>query len=78
MQVCAALFTTALLASATVRGNHDSEGLTVHEWGTFTSFQSEDGKTIAGINVDDEPVPDFVHRLRDLPRNRRRPHDPGG
>lgn len=41
--------------------------LTVHEWGTFTSFQSENGQTIPGINVDDEPVPAFVHRLKDLP-----------
>jgi hypothetical protein len=37
--------------------------LTVHEWGTFTSFQDAEGTTIAGINVDDEPVPWFVHRL---------------
>ncbi|HEX6396908.1 MAG TPA: hypothetical protein VFZ95_05755 [Steroidobacteraceae bacterium] len=37
--------------------------LVVHEWGTFTSFQDADGRTIAGINVDDEPVPWFVHRL---------------
>lgn len=42
-------------------------GLIVHEWGTFTSFQSESGETIAGINVDDEPVPSFVHRLNELP-----------
>lgn len=41
--------------------------LVVHEWGTFTSFQDADGKTIAGINVDDEPVPAFVHRLGNLP-----------
>src|SRR4029453_18035049 len=37
--------------------------LIVHEWGTFTSFQDEQGHTIPGINVDDEPVPLFVHRL---------------
>lgn len=37
--------------------------LTVHEWGTFTSFQDEHGLAIYGINTDDEPVPDFVHRL---------------
>jgi hypothetical protein len=37
--------------------------LVVHEWGTFTSFQDENGRTIAGINVDDEPVPAFVHRM---------------
>ena len=41
--------------------------LVAHEWGTFTSFQDERGATIAGINVDDEPVPEFVHRLGDVP-----------
>jgi hypothetical protein len=41
--------------------------LVVHEWGTFTSFQDERGATIAGINVDDEPVPKFVHRVGDVP-----------
>ncbi len=40
--------------------------LVVHEWGTFTSFQDDQGRTIHGINVDDEPVPRFVHRLRDF------------
>jgi hypothetical protein len=32
----------------------------VHEWGTFTSLQDENGQAIGGINVDDEPVPEFV------------------
>ena len=40
--------------------------LVVHEWGTFTSFQDEQGKTIGAINVDDEPVPGFVHRIGDV------------
>lgn len=40
--------------------------LVVHEWGTFTSFQDAKGATISGINVDDEPVPGFVHRLGDV------------
>jgi hypothetical protein len=35
--------------------------LVVHEWGTFTSLQDEEGKAIGGINTDDEPVPNFVH-----------------
>lgn len=39
--------------------------LIVHEWGTFTCLQDSKGATIAGINSDDEPVPDFVHRLWD-------------
>lgn len=36
---------------------------TVHEWGTFTSVQDERGRELAGINIDDEPVPKFVHNL---------------
>ena len=35
--------------------------LTVHEWGTFTSLQDENGRAMGGINTDDEPVPSFVH-----------------
>ena len=42
------------------------EKLIVHEWGTFTSLQDEDGNAIGGINTDDEPVPDFVHNLAPL------------
>ena len=40
-----------------------SDQLVVHEWGTFTSLQDEDGNAIGSINTDDEPVPSFVHRL---------------
>jgi hypothetical protein len=40
--------------------------LIVHEWGTFTSLQDENGEAITGINTDDEPVPDFVHRIAHL------------
>ena len=54
-----------LLASAPVSAA--SPDLIVHEWGTFTSFQDSIGATIAGINVDDEPVPKFVHRLHEGP-----------
>jgi len=44
-----------------------SPPLVVHEWGTFTSFQDEQGRTISRINVDDEPVPYFVHRKGPFP-----------
>lgn len=37
--------------------------LVVHEWGTFTALQDETGRCLDGINTDDEPVPNFVHRL---------------
>src|SRR5438105_3534870 len=55
-----------IFASSTIARANGSM-LVVHEWGTFTSFQDADGHTISGINVDDEPVPDFVHRMKDLP-----------
>lgn len=40
--------------------------LVIHEWGTFTSLQDEAGHSVAGVNTDDEPVPDFVHRISEL------------
>lgn len=40
-----------------------AERLVVHEWGTFTTLQDEEGQELTGINVDDEPVPPFVHNL---------------
>src|SRR5688572_8541654 len=43
---------------------HDAETLVVHEWGTFTSLQDEEGNAIGGINTDDEGLPSFVHSLR--------------
>lgn len=42
---------------------HDDDPLVVHEWGTFTSLQGDDGNELFGINIDDEPVPEFVHNL---------------
>src|SRR5262245_51181906 len=59
MRRMAALVLIAMAASALA----DSPKLIVHEWGTFTSFQDANGDAIPGINVDDEPVPKFVHRL---------------
>src|SRR5262245_45210886 len=41
----------------------DSEKWKIHEWGTFTSLQNEHGYPIGWINTEDEPLPDFVHRL---------------
>ncbi|HEX3356838.1 MAG TPA: hypothetical protein VHS31_07705 [Tepidisphaeraceae bacterium] len=40
-----------------------SDRLVVHEWGTFTSLQDEGGRTLGGLNADDEPLPLFVHDL---------------
>ncbi len=38
-------------------------GLVLHEWGTFTALQDENGEAMGGINTDDEPVPAFVHDI---------------
>jgi hypothetical protein len=40
-----------------------AEPLVIHEWGTFTSLQDEQGRTIGGLNVDEEFLPPFVHDL---------------
>ena len=53
------LLVTLLVSCAMAR----AADLVVHEWGTFTSLQNEKGEAIGGINVDDEPVPAFVHSL---------------
>lgn len=54
----------ALLLLSTRAGAEDKKW-TIHEWGTFTSLQNESGDALGGINTDDEPVPNFVHRLGD-------------
>lgn len=52
-----------LLASFLLAGSLAQGQMVVHEWGTFTWLQDEAGNSIGGINTDDEPVPDFVHRI---------------
>lgn len=42
--------------------------LVVHEWGTFTVLQDEQGEELGGINTDDEPVPGFVFRATGIIR----------
>ena len=56
------LATVAVIAAVTSLAA-DAPELVVHEWGTFTCLQDENGRAIGGINTDDEPVPDFVHDL---------------
>lgn len=59
------ILTMAAVSAAQAPANPVS--LVIHEWGTFTSFQDNRGLTISGVNVDDEPVPEFVHRLDYVP-----------
>ena len=60
----------AAVAAAPVARAGDNERLIVHEWGTFTCLQDEHGREVAGINIDDEPVPRFVHNLAPYIQNR--------
>jgi hypothetical protein len=52
------------LVVAVLAGRACAAELVVHEWGTFTSFQDEMGLAFAGINAEDEPLPDFCHKIR--------------
>jgi len=57
------IFAPILAAFVASTALASSRALVVHEWGTFTSLQDETGRTIGGINTDDEPLPGFVHDL---------------
>jgi hypothetical protein len=39
------------------------KGLTVHEWGTFTTLSTSWGEPLEGLYVDASRLPDFVHGL---------------
>ena len=56
-------FASAILLVALFSGTARAEGWAVHEWGTFTVLQDELGRELTGVNIDDEPVPRFVHNL---------------
>jgi len=56
-----ALLAVSLLCKTAMAASNDK--LVVHEWGTFTALQNERGQPLGGINIDDEPVPKFVHNL---------------
>ncbi|MEW6283059.1 MAG: hypothetical protein AB1758_30885 [Candidatus Eremiobacterota bacterium] len=60
----------ALVAAFFERPRPQGSELILHEWGTFTCLQDETGQALGGINTDDEPVPDFVHSLGPIVRNR--------
>ena len=36
---------------------------TVHEWGTFTSVSSSDGRLMDGLYLEEEKLPGFVHQF---------------
>ena len=66
LSVATLFYVTMTMAKGPAASDRASDRLVVHEWGTFTSLHDENGKAIAGINADDEPVPQFVHRIADF------------
>lgn len=52
-----------LVLTWTTAAQAANDRLVVHEWGTFTALQDDLGRGLTGINIDDEPVPKFVHNL---------------
>ncbi len=64
--VCGALILSVGAAPAADR-------LIIHEWGTFTSLEDENGLAIAGINSDDEPAPPFCHGIGYYPASQGAP-----
>ena len=56
-------FITTLLILGLVAQCPASDRVVVHEWGTFTSLQDEQGASLGRINTDDKPVPPFVHQI---------------
>ncbi len=59
----AAIVSQCVAVAAAENSVMPRDKLMVHEWGTFTSLQDEAGRQLGGINVDDEPLPTFVHDL---------------
>src|SRR3954468_9398217 len=57
-------WTVVLFAAIVSARTASAADLVVHEWGTFTSFQDEKGSAFTGINAEDEPLPDFCHKIR--------------
>ena len=57
---------TILFAGPSDRALGADKPLVVHEWGTFTVLQNELGQPLPGINVNEEALPPFVHRLMPL------------
>ncbi|MEO6096274.1 MAG: hypothetical protein ABIW76_11455 [Fibrobacteria bacterium] len=51
------------LTAAGAAGAADAKGLMVHEWGTFTTLSSSDGRPLGGLYVDATRLPAFVHGL---------------
>ena len=63
----------AMLAASAGAQGPTGKGVTVHEWGTFTSMQGADGVGLEGLQHEEERLPDFVYsrtEVRECPLRR--------
>ena len=71
---------SALCIVVTLSGHLLAEGVrrsfVIHEWGTFTVLQDEQGHSLPGVNINEEPLPSFTHRLYHGVVRETQPHRP--
>lgn len=60
-----ALFSLSFFSVGSVLGDgaKQTQPLVVHEWGTFTVLQDDAGNPVDGVNINEESLPGFVHKL---------------
>lgn len=61
---CACLLVAGVLGCAAFPSQSQASGLSVHEWGTFTSVQGSDGKTLTWTPLSSSRLPRFVYDWR--------------
>ncbi|HYG15012.1 MAG TPA: T9SS type A sorting domain-containing protein [Bacteroidia bacterium] len=55
------IYTSLLFFCVSLNGQNS--GVTVHEWGTFTTLCGSNGQRLSGLQLAEEPVPPFVYNL---------------
>ena len=59
-QIITSLLASVLTAAAGPGGGGPSGGYTLHEWGTFTTLSTSEGKLLPGVQREEEPLPEFI------------------
>ncbi|TNE43688.1 MAG: hypothetical protein EP343_33270 [Deltaproteobacteria bacterium] len=52
---------TVKIPGPAIKGKPQPFGLIAHEWGTYTSVSSSDGREMEGLQHEEEKLPSFVH-----------------
>ncbi len=60
---CLVALHPATLHLTALHANEPMQPCVIHEWGTFTVLQDEAGNTLQGVNINEESLPRFTHRL---------------